>query len=722
MKKLMVVLFAAIAACSVWAYTETVNGYTWTYRINGDTAEIYNGGSCAISPEPTGVVAIPAVLGGKPVTCLGDYAFEECHGLTGVTIPDSVTSMDISTFFACGGLVYDTTTIPGVNLLDGWAFNYTSSLSGSLDLTGARGIANHAFDGCSGITSVIIPTSVKRIGDFAFRGCSSLGSATIPGSVASIGYCAFYECTDLAAVTIGNGVRSIDESAFNGCTALASVTVPSSVTSIGRGAFQRCSGLRDVTVPQCVLSVGFGNVFYEVHQFITNIVISADVTSIGDWAFHGYNGLTSVAIPDSVTNIGNGAFCECDNLTSISIPGGVARIGDSAFENCDALASVTLHDGVAAIGESAFEDCKALTFVEIPGSVTVVGESAFEGCDALADVIIDDGVKTIGVDAFCECNALMYVTIPASVTEIGDYAFSDCANLFGVKMPRWFEGNLNKSVFEGCPADLLISYYDPPYMVRFHKNDGSDDITAEQEIEFGVATRLTSLAKLGWAKRGLDFVGWGKYQNSKVVWKQNWASVTDLAASGATVDLYAIWAVASDSYVIEYIRNDGAGTWRWVGFKHGVKTRMPSLANGLKWARRGYEFKGWELTTADANDNTRAAPWKGDWAYVSSPVAKGGKLTAYARWALKPGYYQIRFNRNDDSGKWRTLGFELNKGTKLSTISALGWERDGYEFVGWASSKANADAGKLWKPDGAWVTNAAAEGKTLSIYAIWRKE
>jgi len=260
------------------------------------------------------------------------------------------------------------------------------------------------------------------------------------------------------------------------------------------------------------------------------------------------------------------------------------------------------------------------------------------------------------------------------------------------------------------------------YKVVMHKNDGSPDDTVEFLFEPGVATRLTSLAKLGWAKRGFDFLGWGKYPNSTVVWKQNWANVTDLTASGETVDLYAIWAVASDSYAIEYWRNDGAGTWRRVGFKHGVKTRMPSLANGLKWARRGYAFKGWELTTANANDNTRTAPWKGDWAYVSTPVAKGGKLTAYARWALKPGYYQIRFNRNDGGGKWRTLGFERGKSTKLSTIGALGWEREGYEFVGWASSKANADAGKLWKPDGAWVTNAAAEGKTLSIYAIWRKK
>ena len=35
------ILFAAVAAAlGAWAATETVGGYTWTCRINGDTAEI----------------------------------------------------------------------------------------------------------------------------------------------------------------------------------------------------------------------------------------------------------------------------------------------------------------------------------------------------------------------------------------------------------------------------------------------------------------------------------------------------------------------------------------------------------------------------------------------------------------------------------------------------------------------------------------------------------
>lgn len=39
-KKLMMMVAAVSAAFGAWAETGTGDGYTWTYRINGDTAEI----------------------------------------------------------------------------------------------------------------------------------------------------------------------------------------------------------------------------------------------------------------------------------------------------------------------------------------------------------------------------------------------------------------------------------------------------------------------------------------------------------------------------------------------------------------------------------------------------------------------------------------------------------------------------------------------------------
>ena len=38
-KKLMMVVATLAAAFGAWAATETVGDYTWTYSINGNTAE-----------------------------------------------------------------------------------------------------------------------------------------------------------------------------------------------------------------------------------------------------------------------------------------------------------------------------------------------------------------------------------------------------------------------------------------------------------------------------------------------------------------------------------------------------------------------------------------------------------------------------------------------------------------------------------------------------------
>ncbi len=288
----------------------------------------------------------------------------------------------------------------------------------------------------------------------------------------------------------------------------------------------------------------------------------------------------------------------------------------------------------------------------------------------------------------------------------------------------WFTASVGGvQVYSTTVVNSSVTYYahwsDAGYTVHFHRNDASDEKTAAYDFDYGEEMHLPSLNSLGWARRGLDFLGWATSRanaDAGKVWKKDWAVVTTAAAVGKTLDVYAVWALKPGSYAIEFIRNDGAGTWRTVGFNYGEKTRMPSLANGLGWARRGYAFKGWALTTADA---AAGKVWKGDWAYVSTPVKAGEVITVYAVWELKPGYYQIRFNKNDGTGKWRTLGYECGVSTKLSSIAALGWERPGTTFRGWGSNKANADAGKVWKLDGEWVKNATTEGKTLSIYAIW---
>ena len=219
MKKLMMVMATAIAAAMpLMADMETVGGYTWTYRIRNDgTAEINNSYSCAVSPSPTGAVTIPSMLGGKPVTSIGDYAFYICSGLTSVTIPDSVTS-----------------------------------------------IGESAFYGCSGLTSVTIPEGVTSIGYAAFDCCSGLRAVTVSQCVLDLQICNVFSSvySSLTNVSYSSVITNIGSFAFSGCRGLTSVTIPDGVTSIGGWAFYGCSSLQAVTLPDSLVSCLCDEVFY----------------------------------------------------------------------------------------------------------------------------------------------------------------------------------------------------------------------------------------------------------------------------------------------------------------------------------------------------------------------------------------------------------------------------------------------------------------------------
>ena len=234
-------------------------------------------------------------------TGIAGYAFQDCSGLTSVTIPNSVITIN-----------------------------------------------DRAFERCRGLTSVVIPNSVTSIGRWAFKDCSGLTSVTIPNSVTFIDDGVFSYCSGLTNLTVESGnivydspdnCNAIIETASNtlisGCK---NTVIPNSVTSITRYAFQGCSGLTSVTIPN-------------------------SVTSIGEYAFDGCSGLTSVTIPDSVTSISEGLFSGCDGLASVTIPNSITSIGRVAFLSCDGLTSVTIPNSVTSISDDAFYGCSGLTDV-----------------------------------------------------------------------------------------------------------------------------------------------------------------------------------------------------------------------------------------------------------------------------------------------------------------------------------------------------------------------
>ncbi len=191
-------LYAHWFSSTATTWTDTSTGTTWYYRMmpEGNGVEIYNGGSCAVSPVPVGNLDIPKTINGYPVVSIGEAALSGCPAMTGVTIPLSVTS------------------------IGDWAF------------------AN------SGLTDMTIPSLVKTVGTGAFSGCSNLKYLGVGSSVEEVGEFAFKDCTSLLSIAYYESpFKTVPTGMFQGCTALTSTCTPPAAEVIGENAYKDCSSI-----------------------------------------------------------------------------------------------------------------------------------------------------------------------------------------------------------------------------------------------------------------------------------------------------------------------------------------------------------------------------------------------------------------------------------------------------------------------------------------------
>lgn len=372
------------------------------------------------------------------VSHIGRNAFENCTEVKEVTLPSALQTINEETFKDCGKL--ETINLGNVRTIGEYAFENCSSLTGvSFNKTNGVDIGDYAFLNCTSLEWV----SVKRgtIGDYAFKGCDALTGASIDNYVTSIGRDIFNGCdslkylgyysslpfdnyivgkldvlNQLQELSIGHGTSvgttEIGDGAFKMSKTLTSLTIGDSVESIGEEAFFACTGLTSVSIGDGVTSIG-RNAFTFCTS-LTSVSIGDGVTSIGKEAFDGCSGLTSVTIPDSVDNIGNNAFANCA-LTSIYIPSNVTSIGTSPFSQ-NYLTEISV-DSNNTYYDSR-DNCNAI--------IETATNELIQGCN---NTVIPNTVTSIGYTAFAGCNSLTSIKIPSSVTEIGTYAFIKCENL-----------------------------------------------------------------------------------------------------------------------------------------------------------------------------------------------------------------------------------------------------------------------------------------------------
>ena len=256
------------------------------------------------------------------------------------------------------------------------------------------------YVGSKDMDTLIIPEGVTETAYGVFREVHAR-EVILPEGFIRLAGSSFADCRKLQKVTLPESLRSIEQMVFQNCGALKQLYIPEGVSTIGILDLNRTKdpsftiyGKRGSTAHS--YAEKYGTNFVEGYPeeiampefqvesgvltgYVGNggdVVIPADVTEIGSFAFHENNTINTLKIGYQVQMIGKYAFASCTNLTSVKICG-VKAIADCAFQ-FSRITRVEIEEGVETIGANAFGYLSPRgAEVVIPASVLSIGKDAF---------------------------------------------------------------------------------------------------------------------------------------------------------------------------------------------------------------------------------------------------------------------------------------------------------------------------------------------------------
>ena len=278
------------------------------------------------------------------MTSIGDDAFNGCHSLSGIVIPQSVVSIGENAFRECENLV-DVSIGDGVKTMGECAFFKCSSLQNLKLSSSLTRIEGHAFRECSSLKKVTIPASVKSIESTAFENNSWRMTGIVdPGSYGEE-YCknqkeqeddetfVYYDGTDIIAA--GKLCENCDWT----------LDISGKITLMGTGEIQYDPDLIEES----------DEYSWPEGSVCCTVEIQEGITNIPDELFYEWTYLHKIEIPHTVTSIGEQAFYHCYSLENLVIPDSVVEIAPGAFEGCEDL-ELVLPDGAQFDRDALFSN------------------------------------------------------------------------------------------------------------------------------------------------------------------------------------------------------------------------------------------------------------------------------------------------------------------------------------------------------------------------------
>lgn len=225
----------------------------------------------------------------------------------------------------------------------------------------------------------------------------------------------------------------------------------------------------EITYPAGLYESGTGNVLYTWDELKNNgyisviegtisstsgklngdLVLSSEISEVGESAFYEQTGLTSIFIPNTVKSLNSSCFYKCTSLINIDIPDGVTTIGDTCFAFCSSLENIKIGKSIQNIGNGAFSYCynikkiyyNAISSGDLSGPNNIFLNS---GTNAGYDIVFGDDVTHIPAYLFNPQKSgyvseykYKSVTLGKSVTSIGASAFEYGTDLYLQDLSQW---------------------------------------------------------------------------------------------------------------------------------------------------------------------------------------------------------------------------------------------------------------------------------------------
>lgn len=255
-------------------------------------------------------------------------------------------------------------------------------------------------------------------------------------------------CTEFNMQSVLYNSTDSEGDEFNNCSKLKKIVIPSSVKSINKVKYKTdradACDMHVDTIEIAPKDFDANSLYALGSSLGKNITIESlmkllpDQITYKDHMYitkdHGllkYDGKdANVEIPEEITWIAPEAFYRNETLKNVKLPSKITTIEENTFYGCSELEAVVIPDQVTMIGKSAFDECTVLKSVTFGKSLKVIKDHAFASVN-IRNFTIPSGIQKIETGAFAGINQIGTVTFEGSTKYVATDAFM---NSTGIKL------------------------------------------------------------------------------------------------------------------------------------------------------------------------------------------------------------------------------------------------------------------------------------------------